>query len=266
MYGDTFAHRQIPCDNEQQGQTLYPTGRGHAFDAHFPDDVQCNRLSKRIWGTTLCTEVPVGVRFNIWADYIDQSGNLLMQHGPHPAQFNEAHPDTNDCAIAARDPRTSAIACAAFRSIRQPAQGFNPDADDAASDLAIAGALSIAPALPPAVIAKFANQHEQCDNNLQALASEPALPQIGLWLNETAAPAATQQGRCARAWQLYAVKALRNLQYCEQMAKNLPTLANDNDKGNLQNCVNNPPLDDQWRDLVLNTNVAELANFGDPGR
>jgi hypothetical protein len=73
LVGDTYAHREI-SDNDH----MYPTGRGHALDLHYPDYVLCDRFQDSAHATHTCVapSSPCGPpnsgavsRFCQWAGY-----------------------------------------------------------------------------------------------------------------------------------------------------------------------------------------------------
>ena len=73
LYGDSFAHTQMSWSKTDIPVSLYATGRGHAYDGHYPDYILCNYFSKSQSGDTDCHHSSVadsnGVRFGAWIAY-----------------------------------------------------------------------------------------------------------------------------------------------------------------------------------------------------
>ena len=84
LMGDTLGHTQLTWGSDNGNDVtharMYPTGRGHLADLHFPDDVLCNRLTKS-HGTTDChqtVEPGDGRRYASWIAYWNGAGTKAL--------------------------------------------------------------------------------------------------------------------------------------------------------------------------------------------
>jgi hypothetical protein len=93
LYGDAFAHQMMGEECGQNGQQpchMYPTGRGHAADLHYPDLPLCSDFAPPPRWLSHCV-VSREKRFERWADYWGKAAVYLGPNGAGGALERTLH-------------------------------------------------------------------------------------------------------------------------------------------------------------------------------